>query len=293
MKFGAPESIKELYNLDLSLPEDFKGNASKLSGKRSNPHIYIGCSVWGQDPWVGDIYPEGTKKKDYLEEYIKHFNCIELNSTFYNIKKDNMRSWAKKAHESEFKYCPKFNRRISHIKRLKEVEDVTEYFVSMCQEFGDNLGMSFLQMPENFSAKYLDRLEGYLKLIPRDFPVAVELRHPSWFEGEAFDETFEMLTSLGCTAVITDTALKREIIHQRFTTDKVFIRFAAYELHETNYKRMDEWAKKITEWIDQGISEVYFFTKQEDETYAPRQADYFIKKLNELAGLHIKSPYDR
>lgn len=291
MKFGAPESPDQLNQLDLSLPKDHAGNDSILNGKKESPKVYVGCSVWGQDPWVGDVYPEGTKKKDYLAEYIKHFSCIELNSTFYNIKKDNMRSWAEKAKGHDFKFCPKFNRRISHLKRLKEVEDVTEYFVNMCLEFGDNLGMSFLQMPENFSAKYLDRLEGYLKLIPRDFPVAVELRHPSWFEGEAFDETFEMLQTLGCAAVITDTATKREIIHQRFSSDKVFIRFAAYELHETNNKRMDEWAQRITDWIEHGISEVYFFSKQEDETYAPRQADYFIKKLNQLAGLELTSPY--
>tara|TARA_Y100001972_G_scaffold128012_2_gene186895 strand:+ start:342 stop:1220 length:879 start_codon:yes stop_codon:yes gene_type:complete len=291
MKFGAPDNLDDLDRLDLSLPKDYADNASLLSGKKKDPKVFVGCSVWGQDPWVGDVYPEGTKKKDYLEEYIRHFNCIELNSTFYNIKKDNMLSWAERAKGSNFKYCPKFNRRISHLKRLKEVEDVTEYFVSMCQQFGDNLGMSFLQMPENFSAKYLDRVEGYLKLIPRDFPIAVELRHPSWFEGEAFDETFEMLSSMGCTAVITDTALKREIIHQRFTNDKVFVRFAAYELHDSNYRRLDEWAERITQWIEQGISEVYFFSKQEDETYAPRQADYFIKKLNALAGLSIKSPY--
>ncbi len=291
MKFGAPETLDDLDQLDLKLPDDHVNNASILTNGKKTPKVFVGCSVWGQDPWVGDVYPEGTKKKDYLQEYIKHFNCIELNSTFYNIKKDNMLSWAEKAKGNDFKYCPKFNRRISHLKRLKEVEDVTEYFVSMCQQFGDNLGMTFLQMPENFSAKYMDRVESYLKLIPRDFPVAVELRHPSWFEGEAFNETFEMLGSLGCTAVITDTAVKREIIHQRFTNDKVFIRFAAYELHDSNYRRLDEWAERITQWIEQGISEVYFFSKQEDETYAPRQADYFIKKLNALAGLNIKSPY--
>ncbi len=290
MKFGAPENINQLDDLDLSLPPDHPSNHQFLNGKRKDVKVFVGCSVWGQDPWVGDVYPEGTKKKDYLQEYIKHFNCIELNSTFYNIKKDNMLSWAQKAKGHNFKYCPKFNRRISHLKRLKEVEDVTEYFANMCFEFGDNLGMSFLQMPENFSSKYLERVKGYLELLPKDFPVAVELRHPSWFEDD-FDDTFNMLSEAGAVAVITDTAAKRSIIHQRLSTDKAFIRFAAYELHPTNYKRLDEWAKKLTYWIEQGISEIYFFSKQEDETYAPRQADYFIKKLNELAGLQLKSPY--
>lgn len=291
MKFGAPENLDDLDSLDLSLPPDHPDNATVLSGS-SNPKIYVGCSVWGEDAWVGDLYPEGTKKKDYLTEYIKRMSCIELNSTFYNVKKANMQSWAEAAKGHEFKFCPKFNRRISHIKRLKdEIFDITDYFVEMCQNFGDNLGMTFLQMPENFMPKWFDRLKEFLEHLPKDFPVAVELRHQDWYEGVVFDELFDLLKTTNKTAVITDTALKREIIHQRFSNDKVFIRFGAYEHHPTNLKRMDEWATRIGEWVKQGVSEVYFFSKQEDETFAPRQAEYMIGQLKETTGLPLVSPY--
>lgn len=291
MKFGAPENLDDLDSLDLSLPSDHPDNAIVLSGS-SNPKVYVGCSVWGEDAWVGDLYPEGTKKKDYLKEYIKRMSCIELNSTFYNVKKANMQAWAEASRGHEFKYCPKFSRRISHMKRLKEdIYEVTDYFVEMCEEFGNNLGMTFLQMPENFMPKWFERLQQFLEHLPKDFPVAVELRHQTWYEGGVFDEFFDLLKSTNKTAVITDTALKREIIHQRFSNDKVFVRFAAYDQHPTNLKRMDEWAERIGQWVNQGVKEVYFFSKQDDETFAPRQAEYMIGKLKETTGLPLKSPY--
>lgn len=291
MKFGAPDNITDLEHLDLSLPADHANDASVLKGK-GKPEIYVGCSVWGETAWVGDLYPEDTKKKDFLEAYIKRMSCIELNSTFYSIKKTTMQNWAEAARGHNFKFCPKFNRRVSHIKRLKEeVFELTDYFVEMCNDFGDNLGTTFLQMPENFGPKWFDRLKTFLEHLPKDFPVAVELRHQEWFEGQVFDELFAMLAELNKTAVITDTATRREIIHQRLTNRKIFIRFAAYEQHPTNLTRMDEWASRLAQWIEGGIEEVYFFSKQDDESFAPRQADYMIRKLNELTNLKLQSPY--
>eukprot|EP00747_Dinoflagellata_sp_TGD_P069655 gnl/TRDRNA2_/TRDRNA2_156221_c0_seq1.p1 gnl/TRDRNA2_/TRDRNA2_156221_c0~~gnl/TRDRNA2_/TRDRNA2_156221_c0_seq1.p1 ORF type:complete len:285 (+),score=15.38 gnl/TRDRNA2_/TRDRNA2_156221_c0_seq1:103-855(+) len=244
------------------------------------------------DEWVGSVFPEKTKKKDYLSEYIKKFNSVELNGTFYNVKKANMQSWAETAKGSKFKFCPKFNRRISHIKRLKdEVFELTDYFVEMCLNFGDNLGISFLQMPENFGPKWFDRLHDFVVRLPKDFPMAVELRHAEWYVGEAFDEFFSMLKEYNKTAVITDTALKRNIIHQRLTNDKVFVRFAGYEDHPSNKTRLDEWADRLKKWSDQGLSEVYFFCKHEDESFSPYTADYMIGKVNEKMNLSISSPF--
>ena len=71
MKFGAPENINQLDDLDLSLPPDHPSNHQFLNGKRKDVKVFVGCSVWGQDPWVGDVYPEGTKKKDYLQVAVR------------------------------------------------------------------------------------------------------------------------------------------------------------------------------------------------------------------------------
>ena len=38
----------------------------------------------GQE-WVGKVYPEKTKEKDFLQYYVQHYNSIELNATHYKI----------------------------------------------------------------------------------------------------------------------------------------------------------------------------------------------------------------
>ena len=80
MKFGSLPS-DQLDSLDLVLPPDHVDNKSHLQSENTGK-IYVGCAKWGRDEWVGDIFPEGIKEKDYLAEYVKQFNSIELNSTF-------------------------------------------------------------------------------------------------------------------------------------------------------------------------------------------------------------------
>jgi uncharacterized protein YecE (DUF72 family) len=45
--------------------------------------LHIGTMGWSYDFWVGKLYPEGTASKDFLSEYSKHFNTVEIDSTFY------------------------------------------------------------------------------------------------------------------------------------------------------------------------------------------------------------------
>lgn len=291
MKFGRVDPA-ELEHADISLPEDHPDNEIVLSGKEAeNCQVYVGCAKWGRKEWVGLIYPEGTKEKDFLDLYIQHFNSIELNSTFYNLKKANIESWSKAANGTSFKFCPKVSRRISHIKRLNDCDENIQYFVDMCLLLGDNLGLPFLQMPENFSAKYMDRIASFLKFLPDGFPMAVEVRHESWFEGNAFNEFFHLLNEYDKTPVITDTIGRRDVIHQRLTSSKIFIRFNGYEGHPSDAVRVKLWADRIALWVDKGMEEVYFFAHQPDEAYTPGTAEIFIREINRKTGLEIKSPF--
>ncbi|MEX2335725.1 MAG: DUF72 domain-containing protein [Fulvivirga sp.] len=291
MKFGKPLSNEELESIDLGLPADHPDTTKMLGGKRNNPRIIIGCAKWGRKEWIGLIYPEKTKEKDFLDHYVQNFNGIEMNTTFYNIKKENVESWASRAPEG-FKFSPKFSRNISHLKRLNEdAQGFTDYFLEAASGFGDKLGPSFLQMPDNFSGKYVERLASYLKSIPEDFPVFVELRHTDWFTDNAiYDETFSMLQEYGKGAVITDVATRRDVLHQRLSIPKAFIRFNGYDFHPSDYKRLDDWVERAKTWIDNGLEELYFYAHQEDETYSPATCDYFIENLNKACGLNMERP---
>jgi len=291
MKFGAL-STEELEKADLSLKPDHPRTAEviKLNKRDDEPKVYVGCAKWGRKEWVGQIYPPGTKDKDFLTEYVKNFNGIELNGTFYSIKKVYVERWAEVAPEG-FKFCPKFSQLISHRRRLNNVEDMTAYYLDAASALGDNLGVCFLQMPENFNAKKFDVLAKYLQDLPMDFPVTLELRHEDWFtDPVVFDETFALLEETGKGAVITDVAGRRDALHQRLTNGTAFIRFNGYDLHPSDYTRLDEWVERIKNWIDAGIKEVHFYCHQQDETNTPVIADYFIENINARCGLNIPRP---
>lgn len=291
MRFGKL-SQKELDGLDLSLPPDHPGTTKLLADrkKEDSPGVYVGCAKWGRKEWVGQIYPEGTKDKDFLSEYVKHFNSIEINASFYNAKRTNFEKWAEEGVEG-FKFCPKVTRLISHIKRLNNAEEITDYFLDAIQIFGDNLGLSFLQLPENFSPGKFEVFQNFIEYLPDDTPLSIELRHPEWFSDEVVsNETYDLLQSNNISLVITDVAGRRDCLHQRLTTPETFIRFNGYDLHPSDYSRMDEWALKIKDWLDAGLKSCYFFMHQEDEKNTPISADYMIKKLNEVCDLDLKRP---
>ncbi len=288
MEFGKLDG-KDLDDADFSLPADHADTKSHFTGK-SSTRIYVGCAKWGRPEWVGTVYPDGTKEKDYLRHYVQNFNSIELNTTFYSIKKANVEKWASEA-SGDFRFCPKFGQRISHIKRLKDVLGITEYYIDCCNAFGKHFGAAFLQTPDNFGPKRLDDLRNYLESLPDGFRLFVEFRHKDWFtDAAAYDETFSMLSDLGFGAVITDVAGRRDVLHMRLTMPMAFIRFNGYGLIHSDYSRMDEWAARIKLWLQAGIEEVYFFGHQGDEAHTPATCAYFIRKLNEVAGTMLQPP---
>ena len=289
MKFGKV-SAEELYQLELSLPSDHK-SIRELSGKNRNaPKVFVGCAKWGRKEWLGLLYPEGTAEKDFLNNYVSHFNAIELNGTFYGTKKAHIQKWAESGVEG-FKFCPKFTQIISHRKRLKDAGQITEYYLEAIDAFGDYLGKAFLQLPENFGPKNFDVFASYIKSLPRNAPVTVELRHKGWFEDQnIFNDTVSILCENNKGIVITDVGGRRDALHMAVTTPYTFVRFNGYDLHPSDFSRMDEWVWRLKSWLEDGLEEIYFFLHQEDEKYTPETSAYFTRKINEVCNLDLRLP---
>ncbi len=287
--------VNQLAEVDFTLPIDGLITQTALNKKErvSNPAIYVGCAKWGRKDWVGMIYPEKTKESNFLDEYVKHFNSIELNAIFYGIpRKEQIQAWRKKAEvRNDFKFCPKISRNISHIKRLKNVDEDTNRYLESIYEFGEFLGPVFLQLSESFDAKNFQVLKSYLENFPQDIELFVEVRHKDWLENQAIrKDFFEMLHKLKKGAVITDTSGRRDCVHMELPVSKAFIRFVGNGLHATDYTRIDEWVERLYEWINKGVESVYFFLHQHDEKDTPILADYTIKKFNEKLGTSLGLP---
>lgn len=278
MQFGKV-SVEELENIDFKLPEDNLIQANKEGLKQQ---LYIGCAKWGRKDWVGKLYPQGTKEKDFLTEYSKNFNSIELNATFYNIPTKNLvKKWKSNLASQEFVFCPKITNVISHFRRLRECDDYMNVFFEGVLEFEDALGPSFLQLPPNFTTKNAADLKKFVENIPTDFELFVEFRHHSWFDQEVLKRTSDFLNQHKIGLVITDTAGRRDCAHMRICCEKTMIRFVGNSLHPSDYKRCDEWIERLIDWQHKNIKEIYFFMHQHDELHSPELITYMINKLHE------------
>lgn len=292
MEFGrVPEA--ELDHIDLSLPPDNAANKAvlKKGQKAEEPAIYTGCAKWGRPDWVGKLYPKGTKEKDYLSHYVGYFNSIEMNATHYRIfDTSTVKKWKETAPEG-FVFCPKFFQGISHLRRLKNCDELTSAYLDSVYTLEDRLGPSFLQLHQNFGPKNVDDVVTYLNKLPKDFKVYLELRHPAWFEHtDELEQFYAELTKLGTGMVITDSAGRRDCAHMRLTTPDTFIRFVGNSLHPSDYTRTDDWVERIDTWAGKGMKSVYFFMHQHDELYSPELIKYFIEKLNATTGWKIPVP---
>jgi uncharacterized protein YecE (DUF72 family) len=294
MEFGRvlPE---ELDTVDFSFPPDPDLTVKTLAAAKnsSSLEVHVGCAKWGRKEWLGKIYPPKTKDANFLEEYVKHFDSIELNATFYNTyPAATIAKWKEKADSNpDFKFCPKFSQSISHIRRLKNAEEITTQFYEGIMAFGDKLGPLFLQLSDNFTPKSFPEVKAYLEHLPKDVSVFVELRHKEWYaNSECRDSAFTLMHELGIGAVITDASGRRDCVHMTLPTPHAFIRFVGNSLHRTDYKRVDDWVERIAQWRDMGLQSVWFFMHQHDERYSPELADYVSEQLNKKLGLDLPRP---
>jgi uncharacterized protein YecE (DUF72 family) len=292
MEFGRV-SADELNSIDFTLPPDHPATTAllKKQQKKTKPTVFVGCAKWGRPDWIGKIYPKGTKAGDFLEHYARQFNCIELNATFYRMPTRKQTSGWKSKVGDDFRFCPKFVDQITHIKRLKDVDELTDRFLDGISGFGKNLGPVFLMPHPGMGPKTLEILEAFILSLPTDIEFYTELRHKDWFANpEVFEAVFNMLERNRSGAVITDASGRRDCLHMRLTTPSAFIRFVGNGLHPTDYKRCDDWINRMKSWANQGIETMYFFMHQHEELHSPELCRYLIPKINEQLGTTIHVP---
>ena len=292
MEFGRVEAAL-LDTIDFKLPKEPASNKLVLLGdKKDDAKIYIGCAKWGRKEWIGKLYPKGTKEIDFLKQYVKHYNSIELNATHYKIYgKAAIEKWANFANDQDFKFCPKVPQLISHYSNFNNTDELTTAFLDGILAFKEHLGPIFLQVSEKYSPAKKDNLFKYLESLPTDLQFFLEVRHPDWFNNKKLEkELFDTLKSLNIGAVITDTAARRDCAHMYLTLPKTFIRYVGNSLHASDYTRIDDWVKRIKFWLDNGLEELYFFMHMHEESLSPELTIYLVEQINKKCGLSLKAP---
>lgn len=307
MKFG---KLPDVSNVNFSIPCDMPGTREALEktkrrrdreteglsdsenkGLSDRVKFYMGATGWTMKEWIGTLYPADAKQKDFLKYYSQQFNTIEMNTTHYRIPTDEMVEKWKKESAPDFKFCPKIPQTISHSSNLSVNTDLIEQFTEVISGLGEKLGCCFMQMPPYFGADRLAVLEAFLKKIPGNIPLAIEVRHESWFDHvKNAIQLFELLEKYHVSTVITDVAGRRDVLHMRLTTGTAMVRFVGNGLHPTDFTRLNDWMWRIDSWYEQGLEKVYFFLHEPEETQVPELATYLLKILKPFPRYDIRGP---
>jgi len=286
MEFG---KVANPAQVDFTLPKDAPDTTRLLKEHQNDKpfEVYIGCAKWNRTDLKG-FYPRGTK--DELRYYATQFNSIELNATFYNMPDwKQVQTWKDKTPEG-FKFFPKLTNTISHYKRLIDVQEPVEEFCNAISNFGDRLGMPFLQLHDNFKPKDFDRLKKMITSFPKGIPLAVEVRNEEWFSDKKIAQEYtELLEKSGMANIIVDTAGRRDMLHMRLTGPEAFVRWVGAN-HPSDKDRLDEWLVRIKKWRKEGLQKLYFFVHQNVEMESPLLATHFIEQLNKAFKLSLTVP---
>lgn len=291
MKFAKLPSID---HVDFSLPPEPPQNAEILAAlpPPAQPTVYIGATGYNMKPWVGILYPFGSKDKDFLRHYGTQFNTIEHNTTHYRIPDAATVARWRDETPADFRYCPKIPQTISHANDLGISSGLIAVFCQAIAGLEEKLGCCFMQLPPHFTTRELPRLQQFLYRWDKNIPLAVEARHESFFEDTpAAQKFFQMLQEHNVATVITDVAGRRDVCHMRLTNRHVLVRFVGNELHQTDFDRVEAWAERLKVWMEAGLHAVYFFTHEPDDILVPDLADFTLKVFSEqMPGVAMRGP---
>ncbi len=292
MEFGrvpSPDGIDFALPNDHPRTRDALAAARRHSDKPKAPKVYLAAPVWNHDGFVGKIYPHDVRKGDYLAAYARQFEAIELNSTFYGVRRDSLRKW-REAVPQGFRFCPKFPRSITHDAALVRVESEVARFADAVRDLGSHLGPVWAVLPPTLDPSGRRHVEAFVDAVPDDLQLAIELRHADWFRGSAADALLDFFEERGTLAIVTDTAGRRDAIHQRLTASSAIVRFTGNRLHPSDFTRIDAWIRRQVEWFEQGLETLWIFLHQPEEHETVELAEYWANGLTEALGVPVRAP---
>ena len=116
--------------------------------------IWIGTSGWVYPHWVERFYPPDLPAQDQLAYYAQHFPTVEINRSFYRLPtRDQFRSWAEQtAAHPGFLFAVKASRYITHLKKLRDVDEALDRFIDAVAGLGKQLGPCLYQLPPHWRA---------------------------------------------------------------------------------------------------------------------------------------------
>jgi uncharacterized protein YecE (DUF72 family) len=191
---------------------------------------WLGCSGWAYDDWVGPFYPPGTPPAEFLSRYARVFRTVEVDSSFYRAPSPFLvRRWASVTPEG-FRFALKVPRDAMQPPPGTDGRALLGSFLLSLRPLRDagKLGAVVIQFPASFHADQVGRLGELLEAVPREVPLAVELRHDSWWT-EATRSLLAARRAALVWSVVPHTRpppwVTSDFLYARFVGDRALTRF--------------------------------------------------------------------
>ncbi len=192
-------------------------------GKRHYMDIKIGTSGYSFDDWVGEFYPPDIKKGKMFDHYLKTFETVEINSTYYRIPHPAVMANIEKKSPDNYEFIIKTPGLLTH--KRTNINAPVEQFKECLRPFRETGKLKGLLSQFPYSFKYnqinLDYIKHTRELFP-GIPYFVEFRHDSWVNRTMYDHF--RASDIGYVAVDEPQLhglLKPDLFN---TTDTAYIR---------------------------------------------------------------------
>jgi len=214
----------------------------------------IGTSGFSYPEWKGRFYPAGLPAGEMLAYYARVFPTCEINNTFYRHPSDEtLRQWTAAVPES-FRFTIKVHRRITHIKRLADVDADLAFLFERMRLLGPRLGVLLFQLPP--SLRYdPGLLTTFLAQLRPGAQAVIEFRHDSWRR----DSVYRLLDEHRVSLVVGETD---EGTQPREAVGPIaYFRFHRYRYTEEALRERAAW---VQEQLSAGRDVYGYFTHEED-----------------------------
>jgi uncharacterized protein YecE (DUF72 family) len=244
--------------------------------------VYLGTQGWSYPDWIGSFYPPGAKQEHYLPFYVRVFDSVELDTTFYHPPRASVvRSWARHTHGT-FRFTAKVPQRITHEARLAAMGEHLNEFVEALEPLGPRLGPLLVQMPAEFTNDADNRgvLDRFLAAKPASARLAVEFRHRSWHEPRAYD----LLRRRSAAIAWTDWRDLPRV--NEVTADFLYLRWLGNREAIERYdriqidrsKELDDWESELRKALPR-VREVFGYFNNHWAGHSPASANEMKRRL--------------
>ena len=214
-----------------------------------------------------------------ISYYATRLNSVEVNTTFYRTQpNDVIASWAAAVPE-DFRFAVKAHRRISHNRRMPNLEWAMRTLAEQTEVFGERLGPVLFQLPP--TAPFEEgRIERIMAQVPAHWRVAFQFRHPSWHT----PVVGQLIERLGAAFVHGDGEEHPGPVGQGA--------FLYVRMRRDGYspQRLGLWSRRIRLWLASG-RDVYVYLKH--ERLGPLYAERLAGKVQTSIRFEQNQRYNR